>query len=212
MNKKPYSTSFYQLQNPERDRHKGLGLGLSIVKRLTQLLGIELKINSSKGRGTTLQILLPKANTIDMARLGSRPGESVSGVPDELDGLSVLIIDDELDVLNGMRTLLTQYGCDVALADSGEQALKLVIANSCIPDLIIADYRLRNDQTGDTAIAQVREEVNTDVPAIIITGDTSPERLREALASGFLLLHKPVVIEDLLAVINTLAGDRKTIA
>ena len=203
---------FYQLQNPERDRHKGLGLGLSIVKRLTRLLGIELKINSSKERGTTLQILLPKANTIDRAHQGSKLDKSVSGIPDELDGLSVLIIDDELDVLNGMRTLLTQYGCDVALADSGEQALKLVIANSCIPDLIIADYRLRNDQTGDTAIAQVREEVNTDVPAIIITGDTSPERLREALASGFLLLHKPVVIEDLLAVINTLAGDRKTIA
>ena len=203
---------FYQLQNPERDRHKGLGLGLSIVKRLTRLLNIELKINSSKEQGTTFQILLPEASTIDIAYQTPHIKKPVPEVPGNLTGLSILIIDDELDVLNGMRTLLSQHGCDVALADSGERALQLIVANSCTPDLIIADYRLRNDQTGDTAIAQVREEVNIDVPAIIITGDTSPDRLREALASGFHLLHKPVVIEDLFAVIRTLVSDRKTIA
>ena len=200
---------FYQLQNPERDRHKGLGLGLSIVKRLTRLLNIGLKINSSKEQGTSFQILLPEASAIDMTHQIYNVEKSVPGVPNDLEGLCVLIIDDELDVLNGMRTLLTQYGCDVALADSSEQALHHIVANSCVPDLIIADYRLRNDQTGDSAIAQVREEVNIDVPAIIVTGDTSPDRLCEALDSGFHLLHKPVVIEDLLTAINTLVEDRK---
>ena len=83
-----------------------------------------------------------------------------------------------------------------------------IIADDWVPDLIIADYRLRDEKTGDMAIRQVREEVNMDVPAMIITGDTSPARLREATASGFPLLHKPVIAEDLYKAITRLVGDR----
>ncbi|NND90666.1 MAG: hybrid sensor histidine kinase/response regulator [Granulosicoccus sp.] len=198
---------YYQLQNPERDRSKGLGLGLSIVKRLSNLLDIELSIVSDEGRGTTFQATLPLAQPNR-----DEPGALRSKVPRNTDradlaGLSILVIDDEYDVRDGMKTLLVQHGCDVFIADSSARACEHIIAESWVPDLIIADYRLRDDQTGDMAIEQVREEVNMDVPAMIITGDTSPARLLDATASGFTLLHKPVIADELLNTITRLIGE-----
>jgi len=201
---------FYQLQNPERDRNKGLGLGLSIVKRLTRLLKLDLKIISDEGKGTTFQLMLPEASETEKNLQVT--GKSAMSAPDDLTGLSILIIDDELDVREGMRTWLIQKGCEVMLADSTDQALELIVAISWTPDLIMADYRLRNDETGDSAIVKVREEVNLDIPAMIITGDTSPARLREATASGFHLLHKPVVVEDLLSTISELVGEIRQVS
>lgn len=199
---------YYQLQNPERDRSKGLGLGLSIVKRLTRLLDIDLQLRSTEGVGTSFRLTLPLASQNDMDEMmGSGPAPQTS-CRNILDGLSILVIDDEQDVRDGMRTLLVQHGCDVTMADSSEQACEHIIANDWVPELIIADYRLRDEKTGDMAIRQVREEVNMDVPAMIITGDTSPVRLREATASGFPLLHKPVLAEDLFKAITRLVGDR----
>ncbi|WP_169727452.1 hybrid sensor histidine kinase/response regulator [Granulosicoccus antarcticus] len=200
---------YYQLKNPERDRSKGLGLGLSIVKRLTRLLDIDLRLISAVGQGTTFEIRLPRANT-ELVSESPNPLK-MTAITDctILQGLSILVIDDEHDVRDGMRTLLVQHGCIVTVADSSEQACEYIICNDWVPQLIIADYRLRDDKTGDKAIEQVREEVNMDVPAMIITGDTSPVRLREATASGFPLLHKPVIAEELIAAITTLVGECK---
>jgi len=202
---------YYQLQNPERDRSKGLGLGLSIVKRLTRLLGVELELSSAEGIGTSFTLTLPLTSASDEEsdETDSRIPSAQSVCRDTLHGLSILVIDDEQDVRDGMKTLLIQHGCDVSIADSAEQACDNIIADDWVPDLIIADYRLRDEKTGDMAIRQVREEVNTDVPAMIITGDTSPARLREATASGFPLLHKPVMAEDLYKAITRLVGDSK---
>lgn len=199
---------YYQLQNPERDRSKGLGLGLSIVKRLTRLLNIDLELSSAVGVGTSFRLTLPLATNNDPYHAGSAMASSSVVSRNILDGLSILVIDDEQDVRDGMQTLLIQHGCDVSIADSAEQACETIIANDWVPDLVIADYRLRDEKTGDMAIRQVREEVNTDVPAMIITGDTSPARLREATASGFPLLHKPVVADDLFKAISRLVGER----
>lgn len=200
---------YYQLQNPERDRNKGLGLGLSIVRRLTRLLEIELNISSIEGKGTTFEILLPPADGVGSDGSTSRADRMQTYSRDDLSGLSILVIDDEQDVRDGMCTLLEQYSCDVFAADSSEQACEYIIATGWVPDVIIADYRLRAEKTGDMAIEQVREEVNLDIPAMIITGDTSPARLREATASGFPLLHKPVIADELLDAITRLVGDSK---
>ncbi len=198
---------YYQLQNPERDRTKGLGLGLSIVKRLTRLLNIELDIDSDTGRGTRFNLQL---------RLSDHSGHHLPDAQDEtvisgqnLTGLSILVIDDEHDVRDGMYTLLKQQNCDVIMADSPERAREYIIANGWVPELIIADYRLRDEKTGDTAIEMVREEVNVDVPAMIVTGDTSPARLREATASGFPLLHKPVIADELITAITNMVGEQR---
>lgn len=198
---------YYQLQNPERDRSKGLGLGLSIVKRLTRLLDIDLELSSTKGSGTSFRLALPLASQDDVATATLSSSAPGANYRQNLDGLSILVIDDEQDVRDGMKTLLVQHGCDVCIADSSEQACENIIADDWVPELIIADYRLRDEKTGDMAIKQVREEINMDVPAMIITGDTSPARLREASASGFTLLHKPVVANDLFKAITKLTEE-----
>jgi len=206
---------YYQLQNPERDRTKGLGLGLSIVKRLTRLLNIDLNITSDTGRGTEFELQLRLSDPVSETALpcnalnAVETGKDPAISPINLSGLSILVIDDEHDVRDGTATLLKQQDGDVVMADSPEQACQHIVNNEWIPDLIIADYRLRGEMTGDTAIEMVREEVNMDVPAMIITGDTSPERLREATASGFPLLHKPVVADDLIAAIVAMRGARQ---
>lgn len=198
---------YYQLQNSERDRSKGLGLGLSIVKRLTRLLNIELSIYSIPDKGTQFKLKLPLG---DKNQCNGPLTRQKSAVDDKnFSGLSILVIDDEHDVRDGMHTLLEQYNCTVVMADSSDHALNYIATNEWVPDLIIADYRLRDEKTGDTAIELVREEVNMDVPAMIITGDTSPARLREATASGFPLLHKPVIAEELIKAITNLVGDSK---
>ncbi len=195
---------YYQLNNPERDRSKGLGLGLSIVKRLTHLLTIELQIDSTVGQGSRFHLTLPAG--LDSEKSTFESDSSVIEAHTKIARLSILVIDDEHEVREGMLTLLKQYECDVVVADSADSALEHIIATQWVPELIIADYRLRNNQTGDKAIECVREEINMDVPAMIITGDTSPARLRDATSSGFQLLHKPVGANELLKAITQLVS------
>ncbi|MFK7891858.1 MAG: ATP-binding protein [Granulosicoccus sp.] len=195
---------YYQLHNSERDRTKGLGLGLSIVKRLTRLLDIELSLKSAPASGSTftLGVLAGSRELCDQL-----PASALNQTDTNLIGLSILVIDDETDVREGMSALLEQFGAEVISLDSAESSLKYLIEHQWVPDLIIADYRLRDNEKGDMAIEQIREEVNEDVPAMIITGDTSPERLKDANASGFTLLHKPVVAHALLSKINQTIGE-----
>ncbi len=196
---------YYQLHNPERDRTKGLGLGLSIVRRLARLLNLEINIESAHARGTSFEVLINegKPGRATKGGMGVRPHSYDS----ELAELSILVIDDEADVRDSMAAVLTKKVSTVITAESADDACEQLISTETVPDLIIADYRLRDDQTGDSAIERVREEVNEDIPALIITGDTSPARLREATASGFRLLHKPVVAEDLLIAVADVVAD-----
>ncbi len=195
---------YYQLYNPERDRTKGLGLGLSIVKRLTSLLNIQLHLKSEKGVGSRFTLSVEEGSLDSLETTSSRPERQTET---NLNGLSILVIDDESDVREGMGTLLEQYHCEVVCVESADLALTHIIDNEWVPDLIIADYRLKDDNKGDMAIKLVREEVNEDVPAVIITGDTSPSRLREATSSGFSLMHKPVMANVLMDNISKLIGE-----
>jgi CheY-like chemotaxis protein len=107
----------------------------------------------------------------------------------------VLVIDDDEAVRVGMRQLLRAWGCECDVADSIEEALALARAHP--PGLVISDYRLRELRTGAEAIAALRAEFGVRLPALLITGDTAPQRLREARASGVPLLHKPVSPNEL---------------
>lgn len=196
---------YYQLHNPERDRSKGLGLGLSIVRRLTALLDIRLEIDSSEGKGTRFELtVIPGIEDKHLKNNRIMPENLDSS---SLSGLTVLVIDDEPDVRDGMQVLLTQQSCLVIVADSAVAACNELINSELVPDVIVADYRLRDDMTGEDAIEQVREELNVDVPAMIVTGDTSPDRLKDATSSGFRLLHKPVIAEELFAAIVELSRE-----
>ena len=125
------------------------------------------------------------------------------GLP-SLRNSTVMVIDDEEAVLSGMQSMLGQWGCEVVLAESARDALRAIALEHVHPDLIISDYRLRNNCTGVDAIATVREALEIDIPGIIVTGDTSPERLKEVNDSGLALLHKPVNPDEMRSAIANL--------
>jgi len=191
-------SEYYQLGNPERDRGKGLGLGLAIVRRLCELMDLPLHMESAEGHGTTFRIEVPGG---DPAQVVPRRVEAPA-----LDsrGGCVLVIDDEPQVLQGMRHMLEGHGCEVLLAESARDALRAVALSGRVPDVVLSDYRLRDGMNGVDAIAFVRESLEREVPAIIVTGDTSPERLKEVKLTGLELLHKPVAIEELCRVLGRL--------
>lgn len=180
---------FYQLDNPERDRSKGLGLGLAIVRRLTAMLDIELGLRSQPGEGTSFDLKLPYPGSAPTAT----PKEAPAPEP-QRQAMQVLVIDDEAEVRIGMRTLLDAMGYRVALADSTEQALAQVRLST--PQLVLADFRLRGSDNGVDAIRAIRELVPR-VAALLISGDTAPDRLKEAQQAGIKLLHKPVALNAL---------------
>ncbi|MBX2825298.1 MAG: hybrid sensor histidine kinase/response regulator [Gammaproteobacteria bacterium] len=194
-------SEYYQLNNPERDRSKGLGLGLSIVRRLSDLLGLKVSLQSVVGEGTVFELQVP-AGAPDQVVTRSAPSIAQTGV--DFQGALVLVIDDEQDVRDGMELMLQQVNCTVLTAESEQVAQQMVVERDLVPTLIIADYRLREGKTGDQAIALIRDELNIDIPALIITGDTSPERVREAANSGTRLLHKPVIAMDLVTAVQAL--------
>lgn len=180
---------FYQIDNPERDRSKGLGLGLSIVKRLCDLLNVELRMHSQPGVGTRFSLLLPAANeSQDIA-----PAAEKRGIAETFD-LNVLIIDDERSVRVALRTLLEEMGCACMEAASTEEAISAVQTHR--PDLVLADFRLRGEDNGITAIRAIRSRWAA-VPAVLVSGDTAPDRLLEAERAGIRLLHKPLQLETL---------------
>ena len=176
---------FHQLGNPERDRRKGLGLGLAIAEGLARTLGHELSLASTPQRGSVFRLALPIASS-------SLPVEQseLSQNKTQLLNARVLVIDDDESVRVGMSHLLCNWGCECDTAESIEDALMLARAHA--PDVVISDYRLRECSTGVQAIAALREFLGNTLPALLITGDTDPVRLLEAQASGIPLLHKPV--------------------
>lgn len=185
-------SEYYQLNNPSRDRANGLGLGLAIVRRLCELMRLPLEMESEPDRGTVFRLLVPGG---DPAQL--RTNVPVASKPLQASGHVVLVIDDERQVLQGMRHLLEGWGCTVLLAESARDALKVLALSGYIPELILSDYRLRDNQNGVDAVMALRESLESPVPAIIITGDTSPARLREISVTGLQVLHKPVDSDEL---------------
>jgi CheY-like chemotaxis protein len=180
---------FYQLASAQGGHRGGLGLGLAIVERLCSLLGHRIEMTSVVGRGSRFAILVP----LTTARAELRePPAPIQAIDDPCRGKLVVVIDDDPMVLDGMRGLLTSWGCRAVTADSDHAALAGLAEHGQKPDLIISDYRLQAGQTGIEAIERLRRAYGAAIPAFLISGDTAPERLREAIASGYHLLHKPL--------------------
>jgi CheY-like chemotaxis protein len=178
---------FYQVDNPHRDRTQGLGLGLAIVKRLTSLLGIRVELASQEHVGTAITLRLPKHQYQEASRVEKRASVS-------LEGVRILCVDDEIEVRAALEALLKDMGCAVQSADGTEHALAL--ARDDRPDILIADLRLAHEDDGIRTIRTVRE-IYPGLPALLITGDTAPDRLNLAKETGITLLHKPVSSEEL---------------
>ncbi len=180
---------FVQLSNPERDRNKGLGLGLAIVKRLTQLLGYPLRLQSSAETGTSFILEVPLGEAKNVVAPAPVPDVLASL---SLDGLQVMMIDDESDIREGTVGLLASWGCGVYGFESAQAAQAFIQTEAFVPDVLLVDYRLHEHKTGVQAVADIIAQGGHSIPAAIITGDTGADRLQEANASGCTLLHKPV--------------------
>jgi CheY-like chemotaxis protein len=195
---------FYQLNNPERDRGKGLGLGLAICHRTCELLGHRLDLYSRPGKGSVFKIRAPACDVRRPLRSQSIPAQQPA-----LENPLVLVVDDEINILNAMEAVLQTWGCEVLTAGSGDEAVEALVKHPArAPDLLICDYRLREGETGIEVISRLHEELNNDVPAIIMTGDTAPDSIRATQASGHVLLHKPVKPLELQTTIQKLIGDK----
>lgn len=180
---------FYQVGNRHRASSEGLGLGLSIVKRLTALLNITMRMSSELGRGTQFQLRLPVAQPSS-----ARPADATDKNQRLPAGKQLLIVDDEVSNLEAARHYFESIGWSVDVADGAEQAR--VLASITEPDLVISDFRLKDDVSGLQVIQALRERY-PGKPAILVTGDTAPDRLREAAAADAELLHKPIDLDAL---------------
>jgi signal transduction histidine kinase len=187
---------FYQLGNRERDRSNGLGLGLSIVQRLAALLPARLEMVSLPGCGTSFYLILPVYMGAPHSVQADQPASNA------LAGLTVLVVDDEAAVRQGMQALLQELGATVLLAEGASQALALVAHQR--PDLLLADMRLRGSDDGIAVTRALRARLPL-LPAVLLSGDTSPARLREASEAGIPLLHKPVPLAQLQSLVASFA-------
>jgi signal transduction histidine kinase/ActR/RegA family two-component response regulator len=185
---------FYQIGNRERDRSKGLGLGLAIVERLARLLRAPITLRSQPGKGSLFAFDLESAAAPDVPVVV--PARKIAN-RSSLAGLLVVVVDDEELILDAAQTLLTQWDCTVIAATSGASALQKLAASPRAPDVLICDYRLRDDETGIAVVDAIRDEFNADIPALLLTGDTDPNQIRKISASGLAVLHKPLSEEEL---------------
>ncbi|MFC3120469.1 hybrid sensor histidine kinase/response regulator [Agaribacter flavus] len=146
---------FIQLHNPERDRNKGLGLGLSIVIRVAKLIGSEIRVESKENIGSTFSLRVTKAQTATHAL-----SDSYNTHTNEHRLGTVLIIDDEQSILEGMQALLQGWGYQTLLAREQAEALRKIEDENICPDCIIADYRLKNERNGLSAMTSSCRSVN----------------------------------------------------
>ncbi len=198
---------FHQLHNPERDRARGLGLGLSIVQRLSRLLGHEVLVVSEPGRGSTFSVDLEWVCDTPVV-----PAASASS-PRALEPADArrhaLLIDDDLSLLQGLGWIAEDLGLSVSLADDGSKAIASALARR--PDVILADFRLREGERGTAVIDRIRGATGVPVPAVLLTGDSGDEVRQEAERVSALVIIKPARPMQIANAIRAqLAGARRS--
>jgi len=178
---------FVQVGGPARDRRQGLGLGLAIVRRLGGLLGCPVAVRSRPGRGSVFELSLPAASPA--ARV---PASAQAADADALQGMLILVVDDELDILIGMEALLASWGCFVIVARSVDEARAHLIEAERFPDAVVTDHRLAGDSTSADVAGVVSELVPIRVPVVVLSADAGTSLDRMARERGWSLLSKPV--------------------
>ncbi|WP_372396815.1 ATP-binding protein [Azospirillum sp. HJ39] len=200
---------FVQVGNASRNRDQGLGLGLAVVRRLSVMLGHPVTVRSTPGHGSVFSVEVP------LAPPPAVKAAVPAAAPRPAFATTVLVIEDDGIVREGLRAMLVEWGYTVLAAESCAEALDLAHRGPA-PDLIVADYRLRESRTGTEAIREVRLALGRILPGILVTGDTAPARALEAEAGNFRVMHKPVIAADLRRAVaealEPVARDRQTVA
>jgi signal transduction histidine kinase/CheY-like chemotaxis protein len=195
---------FYQVGNVARDRDKGMGLGLSIVRRTADLLGHPVVLTSRLGFGTRVSLTIPTVPGMS----GAPPVETPElQFGDELSGARVLVIEDDTLVRTALVGLLDGWGLEVYEASGLTGALALV-SGGLRPHLVLSDYRLKQGEDGIGAVAELRAALKHKVAACLMSGDTDADLMMKARASGLTLLHKPVRPAKLRSLLRRLLSDQ----
>jgi signal transduction histidine kinase/CheY-like chemotaxis protein len=166
----------------------GLGLGLSIVERISQVLGHSVSLRSTPGRGTRFCIDVPRV--AKQAEPVARPAQGAKFAGQRLEGMVVLCIDNDITILEGMAALLGQWGCEVKTALDKDGALAAIAALGRSPDIVLADYHLEPG-TGIEAIEAIRAG-HGNIACVLVTADRSAAVKAAADQQGIAMLHKPV--------------------
>ena len=196
---------YHQLDNGARERARGLGLGLSIVRRLGNLLGHHVQVRSHSGKGTVFSIDVPIAapESAEVSEARSGTAEAKKRAVGHRTGM-ILVVDDDPDVRDVVELVLKDEGHAIAVAADGASALELIMRRKIRPDLILTDFNLPNGMDGVQFARRVQQVQGRVIPVIILTGDISTVALREISAEHCVQLNKPVKLAELTATIQRL--------
>lgn len=194
---------YHQLDNAARERSRGLGLGLSIVKRLGILLDQRVSVRSRPGKGSGFAITVPYPSGGALSL--TPPVKTAAAAPQEgIRSGTILVVEDDPEVCDLLRMFLTEGGYTVATAHDGVAALHLVQQGAIRPDLILADYNLPSGMNGLQTATLLRDKLGLPVPVIILTGDISTDTLRTIAQRRCFQLNKPVRLKELTQAIQSL--------
>jgi signal transduction histidine kinase/CheY-like chemotaxis protein len=193
---------YYQVPAGARSHGAGIGLGLSIVDRISRLLSLERDVRSSPGRGSMFAVRVPYGHAPERLRRSRR---SVAGVPRHR-ALAIAVIDDDPDIRQGLAATLAKWGHRPLAAATATDAVVQLIGGDLTPDLVISDYHLAGGLKGDAAIEEVRREFDHVPPAVVMTSDPDAALRRSLEARGFTLLEKPLNLARLRTLLERLAA------
>jgi CheY-like chemotaxis protein/two-component sensor histidine kinase len=188
---------FYQVANTERDRRRGFGLGLAICARIATLLGTRIAVRSALQAGSTFALTVPAARADEATTPEPLP---VALTP--LAGLHCMVIDDDPVILDGSRTLLEQWGCEVECVSTGAEAIARLGTGDLHFDAVLCDLQLAGDDDGMDVITAAKR-LQPDALAVLVSGATGPEVLQRLRHGGVMLLTKPVAPAKLRALLTT---------
>ena len=180
-------SEYHRLKNTRSERSEGLGLGLAIVKRIAKALNFELSVRSRIDYGSVFSMRLAKGNTAKVPCLIEQ--EKAGSL--SLSGMKIIIVDDEIEVLHSMKTLLESWGCTSIVAGSQKDLLpQLVVEN--VPDIILCDLNLPDNVLGTELVESVRQFFSKPIPALLVTGDTNVDKEEVVNLGSVVILFKPV--------------------
>jgi CheY-like chemotaxis protein len=195
---------YYRIDMPG-NRPRGFGLGLTIVRQIGRLLGLVVQVESELGRGTTFIVHIPAAQLV-----AATPGRSVQSAPalerPDVPKPAVLVIEDDAAVRDALELLLSLDGYPTRVADSAAAAEEIFALHGTEIDLVISDFHLGNGRNGLEVLEKLRAEAGRDLPAVILSGDTSPVLASIQSVSRVVLLRKPVNARQLIVKLEELFG------
>ncbi len=196
---------FHQIGNPARERSRGLGLGLAIVRRLADLLEHRVDVRSRLGSGSVFSVELPIGSPTDVQPQARRRSQTATSA---VRAGVVLIVEDDPDVRDTLALVFRNSGFATLAARSGEDALETLTLGAPVPQLLVVDYDLPGGLNGLTVVERLREHAGQTIPAIILTGDISTATSSAINRLGFTRLVKPVKLDELMGVTQEMLQTR----